>query len=127
NRFQEVKSFVEQGLEDISISRESRAWGISVPNDEHQKIYVWIDALINYISAVGIDWWESHPADIHVVGKNITRFHAVIWPAMLLSAGLPLPHQVIANGFITVDGTKMGKSLGNGVDPLDLSARYGVD
>jgi methionyl-tRNA synthetase len=127
NRFEEVKSFVEHGLEDISISRESRDWGISVPGDETQKIYVWFDALINYVSAVGVDWWESHPADVHAVGKNILRFHAVIWPAMLLSAGLPLPGQVVANGFLTVNGTKMGKSLGNAVNPLDLAAKYGND
>jgi methionyl-tRNA synthetase len=127
NRFEEVKSFVEHGLEDISISRESREWGIPVPNDETQKIYVWFEALMNYVSAVGADWWESHPSDIHAVGKNILRFHAVIWPAMLLSAGLPLPGQVIANGFLTIGGTKISKSLGNGVNPLDLTAKYGVD
>jgi methionyl-tRNA synthetase len=127
NRFREVKAFVEQGLEDISISREARDWGIPVPRDEHQKIYVWFDALINYISAVGIDWWEQHPADIHTVGKDITRFHAVIWPAMLLSAGLPLPGQVVANGFFTIDGVKISKSLGNAIDPLELTAKYGND
>ncbi len=118
NRFEEVKNFVEHGLEDISISRESRTWGIPVPNDEDQKIYVWFEALMNYVSAVGVEWWESHPADVHAVGKNILRFHAVIWPAMLLAAGLPLPGQVIANGFLTVNGTKMGKSLGNAVNPF---------
>jgi methionyl-tRNA synthetase len=127
NRFQEVKSFVERGLEDISISREHKTWGIPVPNDPNQVIYVWFDALINYVSSVGIEGWEDHPADIHTVGKDIARFHAVIWPAMLMSAGLPLPGQVIANGFLTIDGTKMSKSLGNGVDPLDLASRYGVD
>ncbi len=127
NRFRELKAFVEGGLEDISISRETRDWGIPVPKDEHQKIYVWFDALINYVSAVGVDWWEQHPADLHTVGKNITRFHAVIWPAMLLSAGLPLPRQVLANGFLTIDGTKISKSLGNAIDPLDLTAKYGND
>jgi methionyl-tRNA synthetase len=131
NRFQEVKSFVEAGLEDISFSRERKegrtAWGIPVPNDPNQVIYVWADALVNYISAVGVDAWEDHPADVHAVGKDIVRFHAVIWPAMLMSAGLPLPGQVIANGFLTVDGTKISKSLGNTIDPLDLAARYGVD
>jgi methionyl-tRNA synthetase len=128
HRFQEVKSFVEQGLEDISFSREKKEWGIPVPNDPEQVIYVWADALVNYISVLGgIDQWEEHPADMHAVGKDILRFHAVIWPAMLMSAGLPLPGQVVANGFLTIDGTKIGKSLGNGIDPFDLAARYGND
>jgi methionyl-tRNA synthetase len=127
HRFQEVKSFVEQGLEDISFSREKKEWGIPVPNDPEQVIYVWADALVNYISVVGIERWEEHPADMHAVGKDILRFHAVIWPAMLMSAGLPLPGQVVANGFLTIDGTKIGKSLGNGIDPFDLAARYGND
>lgn len=125
--FNEVKSFVAQGLEDVSFSREKRDWGIPVPNDPNQVIYVWADALVNYVSEVGVEGWENHPADIHAVGKDILRFHAVIWPAMLMSAGLPLPGQVIANGFLTVNGTKMGKSLGNAVDPLELAARYGTD
>lgn len=131
NRFNEVKSFVERGLEDVSFSRElkpeAERWGIPVPNDPGQAIYVWADALVNYISAVGLEGWEEHPADIHAVGKDILRFHAVIWPAMLMSAGLPLPGQVIANGFLTVNGVKMSKTLKNGVDPLDLAVRYGVD
>ena len=127
NRFNEVKAFVERGLEDISISREAKSWGIPVPKDDNQKIYVWFDALVNYVSAVGVDWWEQHPADIHCVGKDILRFHAVIWPAMLLSAGLPLPRQVIANGFLTIDGVKISKSLGNAIDPLELTATYGND
>jgi methionyl-tRNA synthetase len=127
HRFNEIKSFVERGLEDISFSREGKTWGIPVPNDPNQIIYVWADALVNYISSVGIEGWEEHPADIHTVGKDILRFHAVIWPAMLMSAGLPLPGQIIANGFLTVNGTKMGKSLGNAVDPLELVDRYGVD
>lgn len=127
HRFNEVRTFVENGLEDISFSREKKMWGIPVPNDPEQVIYVWADALVNYVSAIGIEKWEEHPADIHAVGKDILRFHAVIWPAMLLSAGLPLPGQVIANGFLTVNGTKMGKSLGNTIDPLDLAARYTND
>ena len=131
HRFNEVKAFVEQGLEDVSFSRELKegreAWGIPVPGDPHQMIYVWADALVNYVSEVGIEGWEEHPADVHAVGKDILRFHAVIWPAMLMSAGLPLPGQVIANGFFTIDGTKISKSLGNAVDPLDLANRYGVD
>jgi len=131
NRFNEVHAFVEQGLEDVSFSRELKdgreAWGIPVPNNPTQVIYVWADALVNYVSIVGVEGWEEHPADIHTAGKDILRFHAVIWPAMLMSAGLPLPGQIIANGFLTVDGVKMSKSLGNGVDPLDLAARYGND
>jgi methionyl-tRNA synthetase len=127
NRFNEVKAFVERGLEDISVSREARDWGIPVPKDEHQKIYVWFDALINYVSAVGVDWWEQHPADVHCMAKEIARFHAAIWPAMLLSAGLPLPHQIAVHGFLTNEGVKISKSLGNTVDPLDLVERYGND
>ncbi len=127
HRFNEVKAFVEGGLEDISFSREKKEWGIPVPNDPGQVIYVWADALVNYISVVGVEGWEAHPADIHVMAKDILKFHAVIWPAMLMSAGLPLPGQVIATGFLTIDGTKMSKSLGNVVDPLDLAARYGAD
>ena len=131
NRFHEVRAFVEAGLEDISFSRERKEgraeWGIPVPGDPNQVIYVWADALVNYISAVGLENWEDHPADVHAVGKDILRFHAVIWPAMLMSAGLPLPGQIIANGFLTVGGTKISKSLGNAIDPLDLVTRYGND
>jgi methionyl-tRNA synthetase len=127
HRFNEVRAFVENGLEDISFSREKKEWGIPVPNDPNQVIYVWADALVNYITAVGVEGWEEHPADVHVMAKDIVRFHAVIWPAMLMSAGLPLPGQVISTGFLTVDGVKMSKSLSNGVDPLELAARYGND
>ncbi len=126
-RFNEVKKFVSDGLEDISISREGKNWGIPVPGDPNHVIYVWFDALINYISAIGIDEWEKHPADIHVIGKNIIRFHAVIWPAMLWSLGLPLPKGIIANGFFTVGGVKISKSLGNAIDPLLLGEKYGFD
>jgi methionyl-tRNA synthetase len=127
HRFNEVRSFVAQGLEDISFSREKHGWGIPVPKDPNQVIYVWADALVNYVSEVGLEGWAEHPTDIHAVGKDILRFHAVIWPAMLMAAGLPLPGQIIANGFLTIGGTKMGKSLGNAVDPLDLAARFGND
>jgi len=127
NRFNEVKAFVERGLEDVSISREARDWGIPVPKDENQKIYVWFVALINYVSAVGVEWWEQHPADIHFMAKEIARFHAILWPAMLLSAGLPLPHQIGVLGFLTNDGVKISKSLGNAINPLDLTAKYGND
>lgn len=127
HRFNEVRAFVEQGLEDVSFSREKKEWGIPVPNDPSQVIYVWADALVNYISIVGVEGWEEHPADVHVMAKDIVRFHAVIWPAMLMSAGLPLPGQVISTGFLTFNGTKMSKSIGNVVDPLDLVERYGND
>jgi methionyl-tRNA synthetase len=128
NRFKEVKSFVERGLEDVSFSREKKAWGIPVPDDPEQIIYVWADALVNYITVVGgIEGWEQHPADIHMMAKDITRFHAIIWPAMLMSAGLPLPGQIVVHGFFTINGTKISKTLGNVIDPLDVAAHYGVD
>src|SRR3989344_3137968 len=126
-RFNEVKKFVSEGLEDISVSRETKEWGIPVPGDPNHVVYVWFDALINYISAVGVEEWKKHPADIHVVGKDITRFHAVIWPAMLMSAGLPIPRRIIAHGFFTAQGVKISKSLGNAIDPLELGKQYGFD
>jgi len=126
-RFNEVKKFVSEGLEDISVSRETKEWGIPVPGDPNHVVYVWFDALINYISAVGVEEWKKHPADIHVVGKDITRFHAVIWPAMLMSAGLPIPRRIIAHGFFTAQGVKISKSLGNAIDPLELGKKYGFD
>ncbi len=127
NRYNEVKTFVREGLEDLSISRQVQKWGIPVPNDPSQVIYVWFDALINYVSAIGIESWEKHPADVHVIGKDITRFHAIIWPAMLMSAKLPLPKQIATNGFFTVNGVKISKSLGNAIDPIGLAEKYGVD
>lgn len=128
NRFNEVKSFVERGLEDVSFSREKKTWGIPVPDDPEQMIYVWADALVNYITVVGgIEGWEQHPADIHMMAKDITRFHAIIWPAMLMSAGLPLPGQIVVHGFFTINGVKISKTIGNVIDPLDVVARYGVD
>jgi methionyl-tRNA synthetase len=128
NRFNEAKSFVERGLEDVSFSREKKPWGIPVPDDPEQVIYVWADALVNYITVLGgIEGWEQHPADVHVLGKEIMRFHAILWPAMLMSAGLPLPGQIVAHGFFTINGTKISKTLGNVIDPLDIVARYNVD
>jgi methionyl-tRNA synthetase len=119
--------------EDVSFSRpaSSLPWGIPVPGDEAQTMYVWADALSNYISALGygaddsgMNFW---PADVHLIGKDIVRFHAIFWPAMLLSAGLELPKNLFVHGFITVDGEKMSKSLGNGIDPFELLDRYAVD
>jgi methionyl-tRNA synthetase len=131
SRRNEVLSFIRQkGLEDFSISRESRTWGIRLPFDDTQVAYVWFDALINYVTAAGYgtdkfeQWW---PADLHIVGKDIIKFHCIYWPAMLMSAGLALPHKVFAHGFFTIDGTKVSKSLGNAIDPLELAGVYGND
>lgn len=120
-------------LEDISFSRPSKdlKWGIDVPEDFEHKIYVWADALTNYLSAIGYgrneEWQKWWPADSHVIGKDILKFHAVIWPAMLLSAGLSLPKSILVHGFITVDGQKMSKTIGNVVDPVGLVKKYGLD
>ncbi len=128
-RYNEVKSFVQQGLEDISITRATQRWGIPLPKDPSHVIYVWIDALINYLTTAGYpdpsytEWWPS----VHVIGKDISKFHCVIWPAMLMSAKVALPKQVVINGFFTVDGQKMSKSLGNAVSPLPLVEQYGSD
>ena len=132
NRMNEVISFVEGGLRDLSISRTTFTWGIPVPDHEGHVLYVWFDALTNYITACGYpdeeDRFESiWPADLHLVGKDILRFHAVYWPAFLLSAGLPLPKTVFAHGWWTVEGDKMSKSLGNVVDPYQVSEEFGVD
>jgi methionyl-tRNA synthetase len=137
-RKNEVLSFVKSGLEDFSVSRSkerAKGWGIPVPGDPNQVIYVWFDALSNYINALGYadegslfkDFWSECPERIHVIGKGIIRFHAVYWPAMLLSAGVPLPHQLLVHGYITADGQKMSKSLGNVVDPEVIAKRYGTD
>ena len=126
HRAQEILSFVAGGLEDISVSRAKVKWGIPVPGDADHTIYVWFDALINYWSATtGTD--DLWPADVHIVGKEIFRFHAVIWPAMLMAAGLPLPKQVFAHGWWTVEGKKMSKSAGNFVDPYEITQEFGVD
>lgn len=131
-RRNEILRLIEGGLEEISISRAGQAWGIPLPFDASGVVYVWFDALVNYLSAVGLGgdeemlerWW---PADLHVIGKDITRFHAVIWPAMLMSAKLPLPRQVFAHGFMTFNGRRMSKSLGTIVDPVEAARRHGVD
>ncbi|SHK39013.1 methionine--tRNA ligase [Thermocrinis minervae] len=126
-RFNEVVSFVRQGLKDLSVTRPRQRvrWGIQVPFDPDHTIYVWFDALFNYVSAVeGKHYW---PADLHLVGKDILRFHAVYWPAFLMSTGYELPRKVFAHGWWKVEGHKMSKSLGNVVHPLDLVRTYGLD
>jgi len=133
-RKNEILSFIDSGLEDISISRPKSQldWGIDVPGDDTHVMYVWFDALSNYISAIGYEndqemfnkYW---PANAHVVGKDIARFHCIIWPAMLMSAGLKLPESVYVHGFISSGGHKMSKSLGNVIDPVDYVNQYGVD
>jgi methionyl-tRNA synthetase len=147
HRAPEILRFVESGLKDLSISRSTAKvpWGIPVPNDSEHTIYVWFDALLNYITAIGYkppNWQppagaavpegrpkfeELWPAEIHLVGKEIYRFHAVIWPAMLMALGLPLPRSIFAHGWWTVEGEKMSKSKGNFVDPRDITREFGVD
>jgi len=132
-RKNETLSFVRQGLEDISFSRskEKLEWGIPVPGDDSQVIYVWADALSNYISALGYNkdkkFKKYWPADVHCIGKDILKFHALFWPAMLLSIGIDLPKKLFVHGFITVNGQKMSKSLGNVIDPFELVEKYGTD
>ncbi|MGE0812032.1 MAG: methionine--tRNA ligase [Vicinamibacterales bacterium] len=131
-RRNEILRFVEGGLEDLSISRAGQSWGIPLPFDERSVVYVWFDALINYAAAVGYGWDDERfatdwPASLHIVGKDITRFHCVIWPAMLMSAGVPLPRQVFGHGWVFFKGERMSKSLGNIVDPLDAAKRFGPD
>lgn len=129
-RANEIMSFIDQGLEDISISRENVQIGIPLPWDESQKAYVWVEALINYLTCCGYpnkDFTNIWPADLHIVGKDITRFHAVIWPAMLLSAKMPVPKKIFAHGFFTINGEKISKSLNNSINPLDLVSRVGID
>jgi methionyl-tRNA synthetase len=131
-RKNEVVSFVKGGLEDLSISRTTFDWGLPVPGDPKHVMYVWVDALNNYVTGTGFPDPESPrahywPADVHIIGKDIVRFHAVYWPAFLMSAGLPLPKRVFGHGFLLNKGTKMSKSLGNVVDPFGLAEAYGVD
>ncbi len=135
-RKNEVLSFIRSGLEDFSVSRPSermKGWGIPVPGDTSQKCWVWYDALGNYVSALGYGRYDTRsfkkywPADIHVIGKGIVRFHAVYWPAMLVSAGLSLPKMIFVHEYITANGQKMSKSLGNVINPLDLVKKYGKE
>jgi methionyl-tRNA synthetase len=125
-RRNEVISFVKSGLENISISRENTEWGVRVPFDQKQSIYVWFDALLSYYSTTPKEFW---PVDIHIIGKDILRFHAVIWPAMLIAAGWEkyLPKKIFAHGFFTVDGVKISKTIGNTIDPIKLTEEFGID
>ncbi|MYM19821.1 methionine--tRNA ligase [Brevibacterium sp. 5221] len=132
-RRNEVASFVRSGLKDLSISRTTFDWGIPVPGDDKHVMYVWVDALTNYLTGAGFPDVDSErfrelwPADVHIIGKDIIRFHSVYWPAFLMSAGLPLPRRVHAHGFLFNKGEKMSKSVGNVVDPYDLVASFGLD
>ena len=133
SRRNEVISFVKGGLKDLSVSRTSFSWGVKVPNDDDHIMYVWLDALTNYLSACNYSSSNNDalskfwPADIHMVGKDIVRFHAVYWPAFLMAAELPLPKKIFAHGWWTNEGNKISKSLGNVIDPFDLVDKYGVD
>jgi methionyl-tRNA synthetase len=131
-RRNEIVSFVRSGLKDLSVSRTTFDWGIPVPGDEKHVMYVWVDALTNYITGVGYpdessELWPFWPADLHVIGKDITRFHAVYWPAFLMSAGIAVPKRVFGHGFVFNRGEKMSKSVGNVIDPFALVAHYGLD
>jgi len=132
-RRNEVMSFVKGGLMDLSISRTTFNWGVPVPGDEEHIMYVWLDALTNYLTAIGFPDTDSElyqnfwPADLHMVGKDILRFHAVYWPAFVLAAGLPVPKRVFAHGWWTNEGEKISKSLGNVIDPIELVNTYGLD
>lgn len=132
-RQKEILSLIENGLHDISISRPKKnlSWGVPVPGDENQVIYVWIDALPNYITLLGYPdnetWKEFWPADIQVIGKDILRFHAAIWPAMLIALDLPLPKKLLVHGHVVVGGAKMSKSVGNSIDPNEIIDQYGLD
>lgn len=128
-----ISNFLKPGLEDLAVSRTSFTWGIPVEFDKGHIVYVWVDALSNYISALGYgseddsDFKKYWPADVHVVGKEIVRFHTIIWPAMLMALNLPLPKQIFGHGWLVIDGAKMSKSVGNVVDPKVLVGKYGLD
>jgi len=131
-RKNEVLGFFKQGLDDFSLSREKVEWGIPLPFNEKQKTYVWVEALQNYISAIGYGddeqsfkkWW---PADIHLMAKDIIKFHCIYWPALLIAAGIQPPKKIFVHGFFSLDGKKMSKSLGNVIDPRELVKEFGVD
>src|SRR3954469_12447400 len=131
-RRNEVLRFVESGLKDLSISRTSFDWGVPVPDSDHHVMYVWLDALTNYITGLGYPddtelWRRYWPANVHLIGKDVVRFHTVYWPAFLMSAGIALPKQVYGHGFLLSRGEKMSKSVGNVVDPMVLAETFGVD
>jgi methionyl-tRNA synthetase len=131
-RRNEVVSFVSGGLQDLSISRSGTDWGIPLPWDPNHVVYVWVDALLNYATAVGFgtdpaEFERLWPADLHIIGKDIIRFHAVIWPALLMAAGVDVPRTVFGHGFVNVSGEKMSKSAGTGVHPFEVIERFGVD
>ena len=130
NRLNEMRVFVERGLKDLSISRTSFDWGVPVPGSDNHVMYVWLDALTNYLTPSGwpaAGWEAKWPANLHVIGKDVVRFHAIYWPAFLMSANLPLPGKIFGHGFVLNRGTKMSKSLGNIVEPMGLSDNFGVD
>jgi methionyl-tRNA synthetase len=133
SRYNEVVSFVKGDLQDLSISRTRIKWGVPVPGNDKHVMYVWVDALTNYLTATGYPdtnaagYKKFWPADVHVIGKDIVRFHTVYWPAFLMAAEIPVPKQVFAHGWWTIEGQKMSKSLGNVISPHDLADRYGVD
>ncbi len=132
SRRNEIVSFVRSGLQDISISRTTFNWGLAVPDAPNHVMYVWVDALNNYMTGCGFPdesdpRWQNWPADVHIIGKDIIRFHAVYWPAFLMSANLPLPKRVFGHGFLLNRGEKMGKSVGNVIDPMALADAFGVD
>ncbi len=132
SRRNEVLNFVKKGLNDLSVSRTTFKWGIPVPNDEAHIMYVWLDALTNYITATGYPDFGNEdgtfwPADIHIVGKDILRFHAIYWPAFLMAAGLEIPKKIFAHGWWTNQGKKISKSIGNVIDPIELVKKYGLD
>lgn len=131
-RRNEMMQILKRGLKDLSITRTTFDWGIPLPNDPKHVVYVWVDALINYVSAIGYtddkEKFEKYwPADLHLIGKEINRFHSIIWPAMLMSVGLPLPKKIFAHGWLTINGQKISKSLGNAIDPIILMNVYGKD
>lgn len=131
-RRNEIVRFIQSGLSDISVTRSGAPWGIPVPSESSHVFYVWFDAIINYLTSVGfpddMDLFSRYwPADLHIIGKDITRFHCILWPAMLMSSGLELPRTIFGHGFVTFKGERMSKTLGNIVDPLDLAGKYGPD
>jgi len=129
----EVLGLFKQEISDFSVSRQNLKWGIAIPWDKSQVTYVWVEALMNYVTALGLGSDDTSkldkfwPADVHIVGKDIIKFHCIFWPAMLIAAGLPVPKAVFAHGFFTVDGQKMGKSLGNVIDPFNLIKEFSTD